>query len=64
MAAISQTTISIFQIHFREWKVFSALINISLEFIPKGQMRNILALVQIVAWRPTGDKPLSEPMMT
>ena len=37
-------------------------IKISLEFVPKGPI-NIPALVQIMAWRRTGDKPLSEPMM-
>ena len=38
-------------------------INISLSFVPKGPIDNILALVQIMAWRLSGDKPLSEPMM-
>ena len=37
---------------------------ISLKFVPKGSINNIPALVQIMAWRRTGDKPLSEPMMT
>ena len=32
-------------------------------FVPKGPFNNILALVQIMAWRRPGDKPLSEPMM-
>ena len=36
---------------------------ISLKFVPKGPFRNIPALVQIMAWRRPGDKPLSEPMM-
>ena len=36
---------------------------ISLTFVPKGQINNILALIQIIAWRPPGDKPLSETMM-
>ena len=36
---------------------------ISLKFVPKGPINNILALVQIMAWRRLGDKPLSEPMM-
>ena len=36
----------------------------SLKFFPKGPINNIPALVQIMAWRRTGDKPLSEPMMT
>ena len=38
-------------------------INISLKFVPNGLMNNIPALVQIMAWRRPGDKPLSEPMM-
>ena len=28
-----------------------------------GQIYNIPALVETMAWRPTGDKPLSEPMI-
>ena len=38
-------------------------IKISLKFVPKGSVYNIPALVQIMAWRRPGDKPLSEPMM-
>ena len=38
-------------------------IKISLTFVPKGPINNIPALVQIMAWRRPGDKPLSEPMM-
>ena len=38
-------------------------IKISLKFVPKGPMINVSALVQIMAWRRPGDKPLSEPMM-
>ena len=38
-------------------------IDISLKFVPKVPINNILALVQIMAWRRPGDKPLSEPMM-
>ena len=34
-----------------------------MKFVPKGLVNNILALVQIMAWRQTGDKPLSEVMM-
>ena len=36
---------------------------ISLKFVPKVPMNNIPALVQIMASRRPGDKPLSEPMM-
>ena len=42
---------------------FRISINISLKFVPKGLINNIPALVQIMAWRRPGDKPLSEPMM-
>ena len=38
-------------------------IKISLTFVPKGPIKNIAALVQIMAWRRPGDKPLSEPML-
>ena len=38
-------------------------IKISLNFVPKGPIINISALVRIMAWRRPGDKPLSEPMM-
>ena len=36
---------------------------ISLNFVPKGPINNIPALVQIMAWRRPGDKPLFEPLM-
>ena len=38
-------------------------IRISLKFVLKGLIDNIPALVQIMAGRRSGDKPLSEPMM-
>ena len=38
-------------------------INISLKFVPRGLIDNIPTLVQVMAWRRPGDKPLSEPMM-
>ena len=34
-------------------------INISLKFVHKGQINNIAALFQIMAWCRLGDKPLS-----
>ena len=37
-------------------------IKVSLKFVLKGPINNIPALVQIMAWRRPGDKPLSEPM--
>ena len=39
------------------------LIDISLKFVPKGQINSIPKLVQKMAWHRSGDKPLSEPMM-
>ena len=38
-------------------------LKISLTFVPKVRVNNILALVQIMARRRPGDKPLSGPMM-
>ena len=38
-------------------------INISLKFVSEGPINNIPALVQIMASRRPGDKPLSEPAM-
>ena len=38
-------------------------ITISWKFVPKGPINNIPTLVQIMAWRRLGDKPLSESMM-
>ena len=38
-------------------------IKISMEFVPKSPINNNPALVQIMVWRRSGDKPLSEPMM-
>ena len=34
-----------------------------LKFVAKGQIYNIPALVQMMAWRRASDKPLSEAMM-
>ena len=39
------------------------LIKISLKFVPKDPIDNIPTLVQIMASRQPGDKPLSEPLM-
>ena len=57
IAAASQTTFS----NAFTWKWIS--LTISLKFVPKVHINNIPALVQIMAWCRTGDKPLSEPMM-
>ena len=38
-------------------------IKISLQFVPQGPINNYSALVQIMAWRRSGNKLSSEPMM-
>ena len=60
MDAISQTT---FSSAFSWMKMFEISVKISLKFVPKGAINNIPALVQIMAWSRSGDKPLFEPMM-
>ena len=39
-------------------------IRISLKFVPRSTIDNKSALVQVMAWRRRGDKPLPEPMLT
>ena len=39
------------------------LIEFSPKFVPEGPIDNIPSVVQIMAWRRPGDKPLSEPMV-
>ena len=60
MAAIFQMT---FSNAFSWMKIYEFFIKMSLNFVPKGPVNNIPALVQILAWRQPGDKPISEPMM-
>ena len=60
MAAIFQTTLSNAFVLNGNVRIS---IKISLKFVPKGTITNNPALVQIMAWRQSGDKPLSEPMM-
>ena len=45
-------------------KKFFILIQISLEFAPKCTIDNKAALIQVMAWCRTGDKPLPEPLLT
>ena len=53
-----------FQMHFLDQKknVWISLM-ISLKFVPNVPIKNCPALVQIMAWRRSGDKPLSEPIV-
>ena len=38
-------------------------IKVSLKFLPRSLIDNKPALVQVMAWHQTGDKPLPEPML-
>ena len=40
------------------------LIEIALKFVPRSPINNQPILVQVMAWRRTGDKPLLEQMLT
>ena len=42
---------------------FCILIRISLKFVPNGEIDNKPALVQVMACRLLGAKPLPEPML-
>ena len=60
LAAIFQTTIS----NAFSWtKMLGFRLKFHWSFFPKGRINNIPSLVQIMAWRRPGDKPLPEPMM-
>ena len=48
---------------FSWMKIYKFRLRFHWSFVPKGPINNIPALVQIMAWRRPGDKPLSEPMM-
>ena len=39
-------------------------IHISLKFVPRGSNDNKSALLQVMTWHRTGDKPLPEQMQT
>ena len=43
---------------------FRILIQISLKFVPKDPIGNKSAMVQVMAWRRTGDKSLHESMLS
>ena len=50
------------RIYFNEnfWVLFKT----SLKFVPKDPIDNLSALVQVMAWRLEGNKPLPELMLT
>ena len=45
-------------------KNLSISIQISLKFVPRGSNDNKSAVVEVMAWCGTGDKPLPEQMLT
>ena len=51
-----------FQTHFLEWKLLSFVL-ISVKYVPSCSIINMPALVQMMAWHRTSDKPLSEPSL-
>ena len=53
----------LFHMHFLVWKFINFESNFT-KCVPKGPVDNKTALVQIMAWRRTDDKPLSKPEMT
>ena len=57
-------TDDIFKPIFNESVWISITSTISLKFIPKGPIDYKSALVQVVAWHRTGEKPLPESMLT
>ena len=59
---ISHSTDAIFKCIFLIENICIS-IKISLKFVPEDLINNISSLVQTMAWRRPGDKPLSEPMM-
>ena len=61
MAAILQTT---FSNAFFLMETFEFQIQFLFKRFPYGQIDKMSALVQMVAWSRTGDKALSDPMMT
>ena len=44
--------------------IYKCTIQISLKFVPRGSIDNKPALVHVMAWHQTGNKPLPEPMLT
>ena len=59
MAAIFETTFSVIFLS----ENCCTLIEISLKFVSHGPINNVLVLAQMMAWRRSDNKPLSEPIM-
>ena len=62
MAVIFQTTLT-FSNRFSSMKMYEFSLKFHWRFLLRDPINNIPALVQTMAWRRSGDKPLSEPIM-
>ena len=51
-------------IFLNQYDGITITIQVSLKYVPRNPIDNKPTLVQVMAWRPTGDKPLPEPTMT
>ena len=60
---VSELTLLVQSVFFFNEKLHIVM-DISVKFIPMGLIGNKSTLVQVMAWRWLGDKPLPEPMMT
>ena len=49
--------------YFLEWKLVFLFEFPCFKFVPKSPIDNKWTLVQVMAWRRIGDKPLPEPML-
>ena len=47
-------------VHFREWWILDTN---SSEYVLLGLINDIIALIQVMAWRRTGEKPFCESMV-
>ena len=57
------STDDIFKCIFMNETFFFISIRISLKFVSKSPTDNKSVLVEVMAWRLTGDEPLTEPML-
>ena len=49
--------------HFHDWNILYFIDSNFTQFVSKGAIDNNPALVQVMAWRLFGAKPLTEPML-
>ena len=63
LVKMAPSLVEIFKCIFMREK-YRIPIQISLKFVPRSLIDNNPALVQVMAWRPSADKSLHEPMLT